>query len=338
MIKLRPVAFQRIMPNNPSDLSLFPPFLLPQDLAGERVDKALAQCLPDYSRAQLSEWLKQGYILLNDLQVKPKYKILGGETIHILPSVQSLLPPLSPKAEDLPLDLIFEDEDLLVVNKPAHLVVHPAPGNPEHTLVNALLHHFPNNAFLPRAGLIHRLDKDTTGLMIVAKSALAYTKLVHAMQARDIQRRYTALVYGRTLSHDHIETFYGRDPKNRLKMAIRPSGKIAITDYTTEKYYQGLSLVQVKLLTGRTHQIRVHLAFKLFPLVGDPLYGKKNPPYALFTPACQSALAQFKRQALHAFRLSFDHPRLEIPLDFQAPLPQDFKDLLLLLDKENEHV
>ncbi|KTC65942.1 ribosomal large subunit pseudouridine synthase D (plasmid) [Legionella adelaidensis] len=302
---------------------------------GKRVDAVLAELFPEYSRSQLSSWLKAGFITINKRVYKPKEKVFGGENleIKIIPQVEE-----SSLGEDIPLAIIYEDEHLIIINKPAGLVVHPGAGNLQHTLVNALIHHNPDLQQLPRAGIIHRLDKDTTGLLIVAKTLHAHTQLIRQMQAREIQRHYLALVNGHVISGKRIETFFGRHPKNRLKMAVCNHGKEAITEFSIRKHYNSFTLLDVKLFTGRTHQIRVHLSHINYPIVGDSLYGGRLriPPQA--TDQLKQMLQQFKRQALHAYHLSFTHPISKQELTFSAPIPDDFQLLLNLLDAYCENI
>jgi len=304
--------------------------IVPNEYQGQRVDVVLAQLFPDFSRSQLTTWLKEGAITLNQHQYKPKDKVYGGEQIkvHVIQSATDK--ELS--AENIPLDIIYEDEHLLVVNKQAGLVVHPGAGNPQHTLVNALLYHSPVLQHLPRAGIVHRLDKETTGLLLVAKTLPAHTSLIRQMQAREIQRHYLALVHGHIIGGGALDTFYGRHPRNRLKMAVCTHGKQAITQYSVNKQYQCLTLLDITLLTGRTHQIRVHMAHMNHPVVGDPLYGGKSRIPAGISDTLRQTIKQFKRQALHAYTLSFIHPKLQNNLTLTAPLPDDFQSLLTFLD------
>ena len=293
---------------------------------GQRVDVVLAQLFPDFSRSQLTNWLKDGAITLDARQYKPKDKVHGGELVKLNITLSAKDNEL--QAEEIPLDIVFEDEHLLIVNKPAGLVVHPGAGNQQHTLVNALLYHSPALSHLPRAGIVHRLDKDTTGLLLVAKTLPMHTSLVRQMQAREIQRHYLALVHGHVIGGGTIDTFYGRHSRNRLKMAVCTHGKQAITQFTVEKQYQYFTLLNVTLQTGRTHQIRVHMAHLNHPVVGDPLYGGQARIPAGITDTLRQTIKQFKRQALHACTLSFIHPHLQKKLTFTAPLPDDFKLLL----------
>lgn len=299
---------------------------------GQRVDVVLALLFPDFSRSQLATWLKEGTITLNDHQYKPKDKVVGGE--HVKLQVTLAVNNDKLEAEDIPLDVVFEDDYLLIINKPAGLVVHPGAGNPTHTLVNALLHHAPSLAHLPRAGIVHRLDKDTTGLLVVAKTLPTHTSLVRQMQAREIHRQYQTLVYGHVISGGTIDTCYGRHPRNRLKMAVCVNGRQAITQFSVNKQYKYLTLLDVTLMTGRTHQIRVHMAHVNHPVVGDPLYGGRSRIPAGIPVSVREALQNFKRQALHACILSFIHPHTQKSLTFTAPLPDDFQLLLTTLETE----
>lgn len=303
--------------------------IIPIESHGQRIDIVLAQLFPDYSRSQLSTWLKAGKITIGGKSYKPKDKVIGGENVQltIMPTTMAHDQP-----EYIPLDICYEDDALLIINKPAGLVVHPGAGNPQHTLVNALLHYHHELAQLPRAGIIHRLDKDTTGLLLIGKTLPAYTDLTRQMQAREIQRAYQALVYGRVISGGHIETYYGRHPHHRLKMAVCKQGREAITDYTVQKRYDQLTLLEVQLQTGRTHQIRVHMAHVNHPIVGDGLYGGRLRIPAGLPKSLREALLGFKRQALHAFLLSLSHPLTDKPLTVTTPMPDDFHSLLTLLE------
>lgn len=307
---------------------------IPAEESGQRIDVVLAKLFPDYSRSQLTQWLKQGLITVDQKTVKPKDKALGGETVSLDDSLSTAQHPEQISAEEIPLTVAYEDEHLLIVNKPAGLVVHPGAGNASHTLVNGLLHYLPALSQLPRAGIVHRLDKDTTGLLLVAKTLPAYTHLTRMMQAREIHRHYLALVYGHLIAGDRIETGYGRHPRNRLKKAVCNQGKIAITDYRIKRAYHDFSLIEVSLLTGRTHQIRVHMAHIKHPVLGDPLYGHPRlriPAGA--SDALRDALQQLKRQALHAWKLSFIHPQTGEDIFVEAPLPDDFSSLINLLEQ-----
>jgi 23S rRNA pseudouridine1911/1915/1917 synthase len=291
-----------------------------------RVDATLAKCYPDYSRNQWIEWLKQGLITHNQQILIPKNKLKAFDIIHgKVPIDQAHSEDV---AQEIPLDIIYEDEHLMVINKATGLVVHPGAGQKDQTLLNALLFHHPDLKVLPRAGIVHRLDKDTTGLMVIAKTSLCYHSLVKALANRDIKRSYLALVHGQITGGATIRTCFGRHPKNRLKMAVLTHGKEAITHYQIEERFSQNTLLRVQLETGRTHQIRVHLSYQGFPIVGDPLYGKARAPGK---GPVTDALNAFPRQALHAIELNFIHPITEKPLTFTANIPDDFALLLQIL-------
>jgi 23S rRNA pseudouridine1911/1915/1917 synthase len=290
--------------------------------------------LPEYSRSLISSWIKDEHVLLNKNKCKPKDKVQTGDSIEL--KVHFSPVETRSKPEDIPLNIVYEDEDVLVINKPAGLVVHPGAGNWQHTLVNALLHHLPSLEQLPRAGIVHRLDKDTTGLLIIAKNLIAHTDLVRQMQARDIQRNYVTLVQGHLISGATIDTNFGRHPRNRLKMAVLNQGRQAITQFTIKKQYQEFTLLDVQLMTGRTHQIRVHLSHLNHSVVGDQLYCPRIKFPADADESLLNIFKEFKRQALHASSLSFFHPISENDLTCTAPLPDDFQQLLNALDKHYE--
>lgn len=310
-------------------------FTVPTEYHGQRVDAALAQLLPEYSRSLITGWIKDGSVLLNQKKCKPKEKALSGDLIE----VQVAITPIDTRCqpEDIPLNIAYEDDDVLVINKPAGLVVHPGAGNRQHTLVNALLHHTPSLEQLPRAGIVHRLDKDTTGLLIVAKNLIAYTALTRQMQERDIQRHYITLVQGHVISGSTIDTNFGRHPKNRLKMSVLKQGRQAITQFSVKKQYQEFTLLDVRLMTGRTHQIRVHLSHINHPVVGDQLYSSRMKFPANAEESLRNQLQEFKRQALHASSISFFHPVTGKELTLTAPLPDDFQQLLNALDHHYEN-
>ena len=293
--------------------------------AGQRLDQALAVLFADYSRSRLQQWIREGRVQVDGHILKPKDKVFGGEQVQLRASFEPRV-PCSP--EPIKLDLVFEDEHLLVVNKPAGLVVHPAAGNPDGTLQNALLHHEPVLVDLPRAGIVHRLDKDTTGLMVVAKTAAAHKSLVEALQAREISREYRALVVGKPTAGGTVDAPIGRHPAKRTRMAVVMSGKHAVTHYRIAERFRIHTLLAVKLETGRTHQIRVHMAHIHHPLVGDPVYGGrlKLPPAA--EEHTRTMLQSFNRQALHAYRLGLQHPVTGEAMEWQAEIPQDMQALL----------
>lgn len=297
---------------------------------GLRVDIVLAELFPDFSRSQLTRWLKEGAITLDDHAYKPKDKVSGGERIKLDVVCSSRNDCIEP--EPISLSVVYEDEHLLIINKPAGLIVHPGAGNPRHTLVNALLFHAPTLQHLARAGIVHRLDKDTTGLLLVAKTLATHTSLVRQMQLREIQRHYLALVHGHIIAGGTIDTCYGRHPRNRLKKAVCAQGRQAITHYAVKKKYQHFTLLDVTLMTGRTHQIRVHMAHINHPVVGDPLYGGQARIPAGLNDELRHFVKQFRRQALHACTLSFIHPHTQENLTFTAPLPDDFQSLITSLE------
>ena len=313
------------------DTSLIKEAIVASQYHGQRVDVVLAQLFPDYSRSQLTHWLKEGAITLDQRSFKPKDKVFGGELVKLHVELVSRNDVC--QAEEIPLNVVFEDEHLLIINKPAGLVVHPGAGNPQHTLVNALLYHDQSLHHLPRAGIVHRLDKETTGLLIVAKTLTTHTSLVRQMQAREIQRHYIALVHGHIIGGGIIDTFYGRHPRNRLKMAVCTHGRQAITQFSVKKQYHYFTLLDINLMTGRTHQIRVHMSHLNHPVVGDPLYGGRSRGPAGINETLRTTLQQFKRQALHACSLSFTHPQSHEKLAFTAPLPDDFQLLLTSLEE-----
>lgn len=320
-------------------MSIKEELIVPDHLAGARVDRVLAILFPAFSRAQLTTWLKEGFVRINGEVLKPKIKLKGGERIALERPQDALHVKTSvARPEAIPLNIIFEDDALLVINKPAGLVVHPGAGNFEGTLVNALLHHDSALNQLPRAGIVHRLDKDTTGLLIVAKTLEAHTALVRQMQAREIDRHYVALVQGHIVGGSTIKTGFGRHPRHRLKMAVSEHGKEAITSYTINKHYPQVdaTLLNLKLMTGRTHQIRVHMAHIYHPILGDQLYSGRPRHPKNVSEETRALFLNFKRQALHAESLHFKHPIHGEDLTFKAPLPDDFQELLNALDN-TEH-
>lgn len=307
--------------------------IIPQTFSGLRVDQALAKLFPDYSRARITSWLKNNQITINEKILRPKDKIQGNEQIVINAELaEEVWEP-----ENIALNIIYEDDALLVINKPAGLVVHPAHGNFEHTLVNALLHHCTGLSQLPRAGLIHRLDKETTGLLVIAKTLPAHHTLVKAMQERKIQRTYQSIVYGKTLPQGHIRTHMSRHPNQRTKMAVTETGKPAITHYKRLGFYEPFSHLEISLETGRTHQIRVHMAHIHCPIAGDPVYGvsgQKLAKYPAISEKRREFLAHFSRQALHAWRLCLTHPVTQETMCWTAPLPEDMQAFLDIIKEE----
>jgi 23S rRNA pseudouridine1911/1915/1917 synthase len=305
---------------------------VPQTDAGRRFDQVLADLFPEFSRSRLQQWVKAGEVLLDGRAVAARYKVIGGETVQIGAELRA---DNEVGAEDIPLDIRFEDEHLLILNKPAGLVVHPAAGNPQGTLQNALLHYDASLASLPRAGIVHRLDKDTSGLMVVARTLAAHKSLVEQLQARSVHREYLALVQGEVTAGGSIDAPIGRHPRDRLRMAVVTSGKPAVTHYRVVERFPAHTLLSVRLETGRTHQIRVHMAYIHHPLVGDPLYGGRPRLPRAASERLRAALTGFRRQALHARRLELRHPCSGQLLGWEADIPSDFARLLTLLREES---
>ncbi len=298
---------------------------IPQAAAGRRLDQVLAELFPCYSRSRLQQWIKAGKVLLNRQPVIARYRVAGGEQVEIRAQLQR---ETEAQPQDIPLDIRFQDQHLLVLNKPAGLVVHPAAGNPDGTLQNALLFYDPELASLPRAGIVHRLDKDTSGLMVVARSLSAHKSLVEQLQARSVKREYLALVHSVLAAGGTVDAPIGRHPRDRLRMAVVDSGKPAITHYRVLERFAAHTLVQARLETGRTHQIRVHMAHIRCPLVGDPLYGGRLRLPRGASAGLREAISAFRRQALHAERLQLIHPASGEPVGWEVEIPRDFKQLL----------
>ena len=301
---------------------------LPASAAGQRLDAALAAALPQYSRARLQRWIEAGEVQLAGRTVPARHRLAGGEPVRVRAEFE---PDRVVAPEAMPLRIIHEDEALLVIDKPAGLVVHPGAGNPAHTLQNALLGHDAALALVPRAGLVHRLDKDTSGLLVVARTPEVHTALVTQLQRREISREYLALCLGVPTAGGTIDQPIGRHRSQRTRMAVRRDGREAVTHYRLEERFRGHALLRVQLETGRTHQIRVHLAHAGLPLVGDPVYGGRRRLVAGLGEAARAALLGFRRQALHAARLALAHPVTGRPVRFEAPLPADFRELLAAL-------
>jgi 23S rRNA pseudouridine1911/1915/1917 synthase len=297
-----------------------------------RFDQALARCLPQYSRARLKDWIDSGLVQVDGRPLRGKDKVLGGEQVQI--EAQLPVQNAGVAAEAMPLEVVHKDRALLVINKPAGLVVHPGAGNRQHTLQNALLGLDPKLALVPRAGLIHRLDKDTSGLLVVARTPEAHTALVAAMAAREITREYAAIVIGVVTGGATIDEPIGRHRTQRTRMAVRADGRPSVTHYRVLERFRGHTLLKVVLDTGRTHQIRVHLAHAGYPVAGDPVYGSRRRLIAHCSPRLEQQLRGFTRQALHAARLSLTHPTTGRELSFEAPLPQDMRRLVAALQAD----
>lgn len=306
--------------------------VIPEELAGQRLDKVLAELFPDYSRARLQQWIQDGRVKLDAVVPRARDKVKGGEQVEI---TAQLYEEVHWQAEAIPLNLIYEDDDLLIVNKPVGLVVHPGAGTPDHTLVNALLHHAPELAQLPRAGIIHRIDKDTSGILVVARNLSAHTHLVEQLQAREFLREYQTVVMGMLISGGTIDAPIGRHPTQRTQMAVVEDGKPAVTHYRIIERYRAHTHLRVKLETGRTHQIRVHFAYQRHSVVGDAVYGRLQFPRDS-SEEFRDVLRNFKRQALHAEKLGLIHPRTQELMSWSAELPEDMQQLLaaLALDKK----
>ncbi len=298
------------------------------DHRGQRLDQVLAKLLPDYSRSRLQQWIKDGFVKVDGTTPKIKYKVKGQELLEVdLANALTchLETPLSPQA--IPLDIVYEDSDIIMINKPTGLVVHPGAGNPDGTLLNALLHHDASLSQIPRAGVIHRLDKDTTGLLVIARNLKAHSHLVAQLQNRRFDRAYRAIVVGTMSGGGTVDQPIGRHPKQRTKMAVIKGGRPSITHYRIHTRYLTHTELSVILETGRTHQIRVHMAHIKHPLVGDPTYGGRLRIPAGGNEALCNTLRQFARQALHAEKLGFIHPRSGEPVCWQAPIPSDMQNL-----------
>ncbi len=301
---------------------------VPDSLAGQRLDQVAAELFPDYSRSRLQTWIKNGDLKVNGEVRKTRDKILGGEKLELQ---TELVADESWEPQAIALDIIYEDEHLLVINKPVGLVVHPGAGNADSTLLNALLHHCPALATLPRAGIVHRIDKDTTGLLVVAKTLKAHTSLVDQLQEKSAFREYEAIVCGVMTGGGKVDEPIGRHPTVRTKQAVTHSGKPAVTHYRVLERFRGHTHIRVQLETGRTHQIRVHMAHIRYPLLGDPLYGERLRLPKGATAELIEALRGFKRQALHARKLGVIHPATGEPIQWETPLPADFQTMLRIL-------
>ena len=299
-------------------------FDVPLEESGSRIDQVLARLMPDYSRARLTQWLTEGQILIDGAARKPKNKVLGGEKIVVNAELE---PQIDWSAENIPLDLVHVDHDLIIVNKPAGLVVHPGHGNPSGTLVNALLSQFPELEEIPRAGIVHRLDKETSGVLAVARSLKAQANLVKQLKDRSMSRQYVALVYGHPNKEGTIDAPMDRHRLQRTKMAVVYSGKPAVTHYRVTETTAHCAWVQVKLESGRTHQIRVHMTHIGHPLVGDPVYRQGRPGLGRAAVATRDLIDQFPRQALHAQLLGLKHPSTLEMVQFEVPMAQDLAEL-----------
>ena len=294
----------------------------PANCAGLRLDQALARLLPEYSRARLTAWIREGRVTVDGKVPAPRDKLHGGEQIALMPMLTPEETAFRPEA--IPLQIVHEDDTIIIINKPPGLVVHPGSGNWQGTLLNALLAHAPQLTGVPRAGIVHRLDKDTSGLLVIAKTLTAQTDLVRQLQAHTVTREYRAVVHGSVKRNGRFEGAIGRDPRSRTRMAVVSSGKPAVTHYTVLEKLERATVLACRLETGRTHQIRVHLQKLGHPIWGDPVYGPRNPP----------AAPHLARQALHAEKLALTHPLSGETMRWQAPLPEDMKQLIAALRTE----
>lgn len=312
--------------------------IIDAEYSGMRLDQVLSKLFPQYSRSRLQKWIKQGLVLVDDVVLRPKDAVMGGELVEISVAHED---ETSWRPQSLPLDIVYEDGSILVVNKPAGLVVHPGAGNADGTLANGLLHYAPELEKVPRAGVIHRLDKDTSGLLVIARTIEAQTQLVNQLQARTVSRHYQAVVNGAMTAGGTVDQPIGRHPTQRLRMAVVENGKEAITHYRVAQRFRAHTLIDVQLKTGRTHQIRVHMAYIHYPIVGDSLYGGKYggrlriPPQA--TAELTDCLRAFKRQALHAARLGLIHPATGEAMQWQVEMPADMQQLIHLLEQDTRH-
>ncbi|NLS43592.1 23S rRNA pseudouridine(1911/1915/1917) synthase RluD [BEV proteobacterium] len=301
---------------------------------GQRLDQVLAELFPDYSRSRIKEWILDDRVQINGNMInKPKERVLGGEAITIDALIDE---EVRWEAQDIALDIVYEDQDILVINKPRDLVVHPGVGNPDGTVLNALLHHFPVIGDVPRAGIVHRLDKDTTGLMVVAKTVPAQPRLVESLQAREITREYEAVAIGRMTAGGTVNEPMSRHPIKRTHMSVHPMGKPAVTHYRIMEHFRNHTRLRLRLETGRTHQIRVHMAHINHPLVGDQMYGGRPRLPKTASEELVTTLHTFDRQALHATMLRLYHPISGIEMKWHAPIPQDMVDLIEVLKADAE--
>ncbi|AYO15573.1 23S rRNA pseudouridine(1911/1915/1917) synthase RluD [Vibrio owensii] len=301
---------------------------------GQRLDQAIAELFADFSRSRLKEWLLAGKVQVNgEVVTKPRTKVMGGEDITLQAELED---EERWEAQDIPLDIVYEDEDIIVINKPRDFVVHPGAGTPDGTVLNALLHHYPDIAEVPRAGIVHRLDKDTTGLMVVAKTVPAQTRLVRALQKRNITREYEAIAIGRMTAGGKVDKPIGRHSTKRTLMAVAPMGKHAVTHYRVAEHFREHTRIRLRLETGRTHQIRVHMSYLQHPLLGDTAYGGRARIPTGASQELTEMIRGFDRQALHAVMLRFEHPVTGEELEFHAPVPDDMVEMTEALRKDTE--
>lgn len=298
---------------------------VPAAAAGRRLDQALAGLFPDYSRTRLKSWIDEGKVLVDGRPLRPRDRLVGGESVQVDARLED---EVAVVPQPMALEIVYEDATLIVVDKPVGLVVHPGAGNPDRTLQNALLAHDPGLSLLPRAGIVHRLDKDTSGLLVVARTLEAHSALVRMLEAREIHREYEAVCSGVMTAGGTVDAPIGRHRVDRVRMAIREDGRESVTHYRVLARFRAHTHVRVMLETGRTHQIRVHLAHAGYPIVGDATYGRRLAIPKGATPRLEAALRGFRRQALHAARLAFEHPMTGGSCEFSAPVPGDMRELL----------
>mgnify|MGYP001376627364 FL=1 len=303
--------------------------VIPEKFKGKRLDLALSKLFPEHSRSRIQSWIKAGEVEVNNSKYKQRNVVNSGDIIKINTTLKSID---KHQAEHIDLDVIHEDKAIIIINKPAGLVVHPGAGNQKHTLVNALLHFDEKLDVLPRAGIIHRLDKDTTGIMIIARTIESYTYLVNELQKRNIKRNYKAIICGQLVAGGVIENKIGRHPVHRTKMAVTDKGKLATTHYRIIKKFQHYTYLDIQLGTGRTHQIRVHMNNEKHPIIGDPLYGKNTFIKKGINASLREFIKNFKRQALHAYNLEFTHPISKKIISLKAELPDDMNNLINILE------
>ncbi len=306
--------------------------ILTEEFAGKRLDVVLAELFPEYSRSRLKIWIEQGQVLVNGETARPKNKVSGDEELQL--TVQMIESDSACEAENIPLDVVYQDESIIVINKPADLVVHPAAGHYSGTVQNALLYFDESLAAIPRAGIVHRLDKDTTGLMVVARNLSSHKYLVEQIQQHEVIRQYQAVVHGVMTGGGKVDQPIGRHPHDRIKMAVTENGREAITHYRLLERFREHSHIKVQLETGRTHQIRVHMSYLRHPIVGDPVYAGRHRIPAGAQQDLVDFIQGFKRQALHAWKLSFVHPEHGDEVSFEAPLAEDMQKLISLLQKD----
>lgn len=306
--------------------------LIPDEFSGMRLDQALAKLFPEFSRGQLTKWIKAGDVSVDDKQLRPRDSVNGGEQVIIHAELANQ--DESWTAEAISLDIVYEDDEVIILNKPAGMVVHPGAGNHQGTLVNALLAHAPQLSAIPRAGIVHRIDKSTTGLLMVAKTLQAHNSLVSQLQARTVVREYQAIAVGVMTAGGTVDEPIGRHHLDRKRMAISQTGKPAVTHYRVEQRFRAHTHIRCKLETGRTHQIRVHMAHIRHPLIGDPVYGGRFKQAKGMSESCREALQGFRRQALHAGVLGFKHPATGEDVRWEVDLPEDMQQILTILAED----